>query len=295
MAPTFLTIPPEVRLEIYQQLIDSLLPESDEYFHHPSARSLIIRGTSPYVTYKRSEKFLGPWTVLRVCKLVQAELQPLLDGTERSSRMVYEFQGFHPKDMQAWAAAAGPERVARMQRWTMSAAIRCPDYHERHHPIRTWERVQELEQEEGQEDLSESEIEGDDDEDYISHLIGIEYHVRFHGNSVHVDLTRLDLHRTDGLLRMLAPFRDDLHENIVTVHQWFWWDYWGEHGPCANQVESRVNNILGDFLHSSMPPRVTTDFLCTLLHELSYDIRYTKSLRGRWKKFLRKVRFFDVE
>ncbi|KAK8022598.1 hypothetical protein PG993_013365 [Apiospora rasikravindrae] len=126
--PTLTTIPSELRLLIYKHILHSALPEADEFFQQP-AYSLVVNGTSPFKTYDPPTGIHSPWSLLRLCKLVRAELQSLLDSLEESRHLVVEFQNFQVRDMRAWAAAAGEARVAAMRGWTMAAIYECGHDH----------------------------------------------------------------------------------------------------------------------------------------------------------------------
>jgi len=245
--------------------------------------------------------------MLRVCKLVRAELQPLLDSAEKSGHLVYDFQGFSLADMRAWAVAAGPERVASMQRWTMNAVMLCPD--KTHMSPRSWDEVRRRggygsDPIRWASDHAKEEDDEDDDDDYDDYeeakgkdgkgssgvrWVDVEM---FHGNSVHVDLARLGMPEDGATLYWDRRLRTNVTIPGV-IYSWFWWEDWNEHERCEDHVDQNVSNVVYNLVKGPLPPRVSVDTLCEMLHELSYGIRDKPSIRENWARCLRALRYFD--
>ncbi|KAK8108957.1 hypothetical protein PG984_014758 [Apiospora sp. TS-2023a] len=126
-APTFTTIPPEVRLPDIRVHTALAHPRSRRFLS-PTRLQSVLGGTSPFTRHVSDPtltRYYSPWSLLRLCKLVRRELQPLLTSAEANGQIVYELQAFTVKDMRAWAAAAGEARVAAMRRWSFDVIIDC--------------------------------------------------------------------------------------------------------------------------------------------------------------------------
>ncbi|KAK7960664.1 hypothetical protein PG988_011878 [Apiospora saccharicola] len=246
-APTFTTIPPEVRLLIYEYLLHSHIAEAEDFFPQP-AYSLCLRGTSPFtrhVTDPTLTRYYSPWALLRLCKLVRRELQPLLASAEANGQIVYEFQAFTVKALRAWAAAAGEARVAAMRRWSFDVVIDCdaedfgvvPDGSvsesesegERAHlelclerMTRLYERRNEGGSEEADEqdgrdsegDAGEEESDGDYDDEFGCYE-------RFHAVTLNIDLNRLGPGNVGGSDDGGGDLESDL-DAADRVHEWCW-------------------------------------------------------------------------
>lgn len=145
---SFLGLPIELRLMIYKLVIASLYCDFDnrwnenQYNRSPAIRLHLI-GTGPpgadgycvsdgaLVKYSREGKprFFAPdghspWAMSRVCRVVHAEVVPLLNSIGMAD-ILFDFEHFNEDEMRRWislpsADRSGEERVKGIRRWSMS-------------------------------------------------------------------------------------------------------------------------------------------------------------------------------
>lgn len=99
---SFLGLPPELRVRIYEQIV-----RSTNLRMYPIAYAGRCRGV---------------WALPRVCRVVQCEVLPLLP---RMSDLTLELHGFGKAALDRWLASMGPVRMLEIQRITLSAKGDC--------------------------------------------------------------------------------------------------------------------------------------------------------------------------
>lgn len=317
-APTFTTIPPEVRLLIYQHVLHAHLPEAEAFFPQP-AYSLYLSGTSPFTRHvadRAAPPYHSPWALLRLCRLVRRELQPLLAGAEADGRLVFEFQAFTVRDMRAWAAAAGAARVAAMRRWSLDVIIDCgaadlgrgPDDDddggvsesegegERAEVARGLERMTRLyERRHGGGEEGEESWEGGTGEESDDYDDEFGCYEKFHGVSLNVDLKRLGPGDAGG-----SGGSGDVDSDLdgsERVHEWYWGADWDDRCEGCKDASSQGAYwfVRDELLQGEERPRaITGELLCSMLDSLSRKARNTKERRKDWAMFRHRVHEFGV-
>ncbi|KAK8091684.1 hypothetical protein PG997_002045 [Apiospora hydei] len=302
--PTITTIPSEVRLVIYKHILQSELPEADEFFFQP-AYTLVVNGTSPFKTYEPPAGIYSPWSLLRLCKLVRAELQPLLDALEKNRHLVIEFQNFQVRDMRAWAAAAGEARVAAMRGWALSTIIECGHDHMGYGMGMGLEdgRGSETESEgeqphieyccehmwrgyipsaygEGDDDQDAEEGDGDSDE---ADEVFVDMIQRFHCVNLQIDLNRLV---SDGKSDASSSGLDE-----DEIYEYWWGGDWRDDcDACKGASACEASEFIREeLLQGTMQPKVTGEILCSMLQNLSQNAHNSKSRRKDWAMFQYRV------
>lgn len=277
----FLNLAPELRLMIYKYFLGSFMStDSCEYFGGNSAYYHLIRnGTSGFQGYEPIHRNVhNPWGLLRVCKLIRDEFQPLLAALDL--QIVYDFRYFTTEDMEAWGVAAGPERVSRMRRWVVSAVRHCDaqnitDELEGDEVANTNEGAGEPEP------ASKLELEDDD-------IFGEDE--KFHGYTLSANL---------DLWPCLGENENcDVDNNGFVWHDW---DEWGECIGCSDCelfLEEKLEEEYAEDWKRAGRAETTIDLLCAPLSIISDDV-WGRGRRARddWKMFMRRLEAvgYDVQ
>ncbi|KAK8105091.1 hypothetical protein PG999_008450 [Apiospora kogelbergensis] len=272
-SPAYITrLPPEIRLMIFVDLIQSLLSwdcaphfEITSPFYH-----LVLHGTSPFVGYEPVQKQgPNPWALLRVCKLFHREVRPLLD--DLAPHMVYDFRYFLPEDMEAWTKAAGEKRIRQMRRWVVGGVRNCM-CQDNDDVEGTWS--------DGDHD------EGEDEEQKEAYDSAYQEDSMFHGYSISADLIKWMPDRTnhqgeavDEEYRVFAPWE---------------WDVWGTgHDSCFQNVEEPlILQITPGYMEQWEElgdPFTTAEMLTDMQSFIFLDLCPTRQARKDWTAFVRRL------
>lgn len=311
-SPTFITIPPEVRIIIYQCILDSHMPEADDFCPQP-AHSLYLAGTSPFTwdaPDPSAKTYYGPWALLHVCKLVRRELQPLLDDAEAGAQLVYEFQGFSVQDLRAWATAAGAARVAAMRRWSFDVVVDCTRGDmgivsdesvsesesegkradldlllERMTRLHEHRKDGDDEEDEGDEEDERDERDAEDEDgeesgDWYEEFGSFE---KFHVATFLIDLNRL----SPGHAEEAGGYSNS--DTADRVHEIYWGKGWYDDRcyGCKDQAYQSSHWFMRDELlqGDGRLRAITGKFLCSMLDKLAQGARNSKARRKDWAIF----------